>query len=180
MILHPWHEVAPADDLTKMPSMVNGIVEIPRGSKAKYEIDKPSGLIKLDRVLHSSMCYPANYGFIPQTLFDDGDPLDIMVLTEISLPSLTKVTARVIGMMRMVDSGDQDDKILAVAVNDMSVAHIQNLSDLPQHFFDEMRNFFDSYKKLEGKTVTVQDFPDKEAAYQTIQYALDLYRKKFA
>src|SRR5690606_1492072 len=124
-ISHPWHEVSPGDDV---PSSVNAIIEIPKGSKAKYEIDKKSGLIKLDRVLFSSVMYPANYGFIPKTYCDDKDPLDILVLCSVDVYPMSIIEAKVIGVMHMIDNGEQDDKIIAVAKNDMSVNYINDLS----------------------------------------------------
>lgn len=173
---HPWHDVSLG---TNPPSIMNGIVEIPKGSRAKYEIDKASGLIKLDRVLYGSMMYPAHYGIIPQTLFDDGDPLDILILTQVPLVPLTLVSTRIIGVMRMIDQGIPDDKILAVAETDPSVFHIHDVTDLPTHFLDELKNFFENYTKLEGKSVQVPAFLGKEAAYATIQHSVDLYDAAF-
>ena len=176
MIKHPWHEVQTGKN---QPEIVNAIIEIPKGSRAKYEIDKDSGLIKLDRVLYGSMMYPAHYGIIPQTLFDDGDPLDILVLTQVTLVPLTLVSAKVIGVMRMIDQGVPDDKILAVAEKDPSVSHINDIADLPQTFMDELQNFFENYTKLEGKKVKVPEFLDKKAAFATIEHSIDLYNKTF-
>src|SRR5882724_7634652 len=122
---HPWHQVSPGDNI---PEVVNAIIEIPKGSKAKYEIDKESGLLKLDRVLFSSVMYPANYGFIPQTYCDDKDPLDILILSQIDLVPLCIVEAKVIGVMQMLDQGQPDDKIIAVAAQDMSVAHLDDIT----------------------------------------------------
>ena len=173
---HPWHDVSFGKN---SPSVVNAIVEIPKGSRAKYEIDKESGLIKLDRVLYGSMMYPVHYGIIPRTLFDDGDPLDILVLTQVTLVPLTIVSARVIGVMRMIDQGVPDDKIIAVAATDPSVSDIKNINELPQHFLEELKNFFENYTKLEGKVVTVPAFLDTEAAYKTIEYSIKLYGEKF-
>jgi inorganic pyrophosphatase len=176
MIKHPWHEVSLGKN---PPEIVNAVVEIPKGSRAKYEIDKDSGLIKLDRVLYGSMMYPAHYGIIPQTLFDDGDPLDILVLTQVTLVPLTLVSAKVIGVMRMIDQGIPDDKILAVAEKDPSVAHINDIHDLPQTFIDELKNFFENYTKLEGKSVQVPEFLSKKAAFDTIAHSVGLYQKTF-
>jgi inorganic pyrophosphatase len=173
---HPWHGVSVGKNV---PSIVNGIVEIPKGSRAKYEIDKESGLIKLDRVLYGSMMYPTHYGIIPQTLFDDGDPLDILILTQVPLVPLTLVSCRIIGVMRMIDQGVPDDKILAVAEKDPSVLGIQNIEDLPALFLEELRNFFENYTKLEGKSVQVPAFLDKAAAYQTLEHSIKLYKEKF-
>ena len=139
-MFNPWHEVPTG---AHAPALVKGIIEIPKGSRAKYELDKETGMLKLDRVIFSAMYYPANYGFIPQTYCDDHDPLDILVLTQITLHPLCLVDAKPIGVMRMLDNGEADDKIIAVAVNDISVSHINNITDLPEHFLRELHNFFE-------------------------------------
>ncbi len=171
---NPWHSVSPGD---KIPEYVNGIIEIPQNTRAKYELDKDSGLLKLDRVIYSSMYYPANYGFIPQTYCDDKDPLDILVLSQITIVPMCMVSARVIGVMRMLDGGELDDKIIAVAENDMSVNHINDISELPVHFLKELKNFFEDYKKLENKTVEVEDFQDANTAMEILQQSLLDYKK---
>ncbi|QNR25406.1 inorganic diphosphatase [Croceimicrobium hydrocarbonivorans] len=171
---NPWHSVSPGD---KFPSYVNGIIEIPANTRAKYELDKDSGLLKMDRVLYSSMYYPANYGFIPQTYCDDKDPLDILVLSQITVVPMCMVSARVIGVMRMLDGGELDDKIIAVAENDMSVNHIHDISELPVHFLKELKNFFEDYKKLENKTVEVEDFQNAEIARKIVLQSLEDYKK---
>ena len=176
-IAHPWHEVSPGDDV---PSSVNAIIEIPKGSKAKYEIDKDSGLIKLDRVLFSSVMYPANYGFIPQTYCDDKDPLDILVLCSVDVYPMSIIEAKVIGVMHMIDNGEQDDKIIAVAKNDMSVNYINDLSELPPHTMKEIVRFFQDYKALERKNVTIEHLFGRSYAYKVIQESLDLYQKELA
>lgn len=175
-ILHPWHEVSPGDDV---PSSVNAIIEIPKGSKAKYEIDKESGLIKLDRVLFSSVMYPANYGFIPKTYCDDKDPLDILVLCSVDVYPMSIIEAKVIGVMHMIDNGEQDDKIIAVAKNDMSVNYINDLSELPPHTMKEIVRFFQDYKALERKNVTIERLFGRSYAYKVIQDGIDLYQKEF-
>ena len=176
MIKHPWHEV----NVGKMPpSVVNAIIEIPKGSRAKYEIDKDSGLIKLDRVLRGSMMYPLHYGIIPQTLFDDGDPLDIMVLMQVTVVPLTLVSCRVIGVMRMIDQGVEDDKILAVAEGDPSVSDIQDVADLSESLKLELKDFFENYTVLEGKKVEITGFLDRQKAADAIEYSLKLYQQKF-
>ena len=175
-VLHPWHGVSPGDHA---PRIVNAIIEIPKGERAKYEIDKASGLLRMDRVIHSSFHYPINYGFIPQTLGDDKDPLDILVLSGISVQALCIVEARVIGVMQMIDSGDADDKIIAVAHTDPSVNYINNIEELPDHFFNELRHFFEEYKKLEDKTVVVDQFQDKATALHIINDALKLYKDTY-
>jgi inorganic pyrophosphatase len=174
---HPWHSVSAGDD---SPKIVNGIIEIPQNTRAKYELDKDSGMLKMDRVLYSSMYYPANYGFIPQTYCDDKDPLDIVVLSQITVVPMCIVSAKVIGVMRMLDGGEADDKIIAVAENDMSVNHINDISELPAHFLKELKNFFEDYKKLENKTVEVEDFQNAEVAYQIVEQSILDYKKYIA
>lgn len=176
-VLHPWHGVHYGENA---PNKVNAIIEISQGSRCKYEIDKASGLLKLDRVIFSSFYYPINYGFIPQTYGGDKDPLDILVITSVAIQPLTLVEAKVIGVMQMIDSGDADDKIIAVAANDPSVNHLNNIEELPQHFFNEIRNFFEEYKKLENKKVIVEDFGNKEKALTIIQEAIDFYKVTFS
>ena len=133
----------------------------------------------LDRVLYSAVYYPANYGFIPQTYCDDGDPLDILVLSQIDLVPMCLVNAKVIGVMIMLDGGEADDKIIAVAENDRSVSHINDISELPEHFIREMRAFFEDYKKLEHKEVVVEDFQDREVAFEIVQKAIQDYNDSF-
>lgn len=176
MNANPWHDVSYGEDA---PNIVNGIIEIPKGSRAKYELDKDSGMIKLDRVLYSSVYYPANYGFIPRTYCDDHDPLDILVICQIDLIPMCLVEAKVIGVMRMIDGGEADDKIIAVAAGDPSVNHINDISELPQHFISEMRSFFEDYKKLEKKTVIVEEFQDNVVAKEIVQKAIQDYNHKF-
>lgn len=170
---NPWHKVKVG---SKQPDIVNGIIEIPRNTRAKYELDKDSGLLLMDRVIYSSMYYPANYGFIPQTYCDDNDPLDILVLSQITIVPMCIVSAKVIGAMRMLDGGEKDDKIIAVAENDMSVNHMNDIEELPEHFIRELRNFFEDYKKLENKTVEVEDFQNAETAKEIISKAIEDYR----
>lgn len=174
MVKHPWHETSIGDN---PPEFVNGLIEIPKGSRAKYEIDKDSGLIKLDRVIYASMYFPLNYGFIPQTLGDDGDPLDIVVLTQVSVVPLCLIPSRVIGVMRMVDRGQADDKIIAVAMQDASVNDFSEASHLPEHLIVELKHFFENYKTLENKKVVVDEFQSKEKAMEVILHCMDLYKK---
>ena len=175
-VLHPWHGVHYGENA---PRIVNAIIEIPQGSIAKYEIDKPSGLLKLDRVIYSSFYYPSNYGFIPQTYGDDKDPLDILVLSSISIQPLCLVEAKVIGVMQMIDGGDADDKIIAVAANDPGINYYNNIEELPKHFFSELRHFFEEYKALENKSVVVEEFGDKSTALQIVEDAIRLYKETF-
>ncbi len=173
---NPWHNVSPGE---KVPEIVNGIIEIPKGSRGKYELDKESGLLILDRVIYSSVYYPHNYGFIPQTYGDDNDPLDILVLSQIEVVPLCIVPAKVIGVMRMMDNNEADDKIIAVAERDMSVNHFNDINELPPHFIKEVKSFFEDYKKLEHKEVIVEDFQGRETALKIIEEGLAVYRKKF-
>ena len=174
---NPWHDVPYGENA---PKIVNGIIEIPKGSRAKYELDKETGMLKLDRVLFSSVYYPANYGFIPRTYCDDKDPLDILVISQIDIVPMCMVAAKVIGVMRMIDGGEADDKIIAVAQGDPSVSHIDDISHLPEHFISEMRNFFEDYKKLEHKTVVVEEFQNRELAEEIVRKAIADYSAKFA
>ena len=173
---NPWHDVSFGDS---SPKVVNGIIEIPKGNRAKYELDKESGMLKLDRVLFSSVYYPANYGFIPRTYCDDDDPLDILVISQIDIVPMCIVAAKGIGVMRMIDGGEADDKIIAVAEGDPSVSHINDISELPQHFISELQSFFEDYKKLENKTVKVEGFQNNELARQIVQRAIEDYSGKF-
>jgi len=173
---NPWHNVSYGE---ASPNEVTAIIEIPKGSRAKYELDKESGLIKLDRVLYSSVEYPANYGFIPQTYCDDNDPLDILVLSQINIVPMCIVSAKVIGVMRMIDGGEIDDKIIAVAANDVSVNYISEIANLSPNFSNEIKHFFEEYKRLENKTVEVIEFQDSATAKKIIQEAIDCYKEKF-
>lgn len=171
---NPWHKV---DIGAGAPDIVNGIIEIPKNTRAKYELDKATGLLRMDRVIYSSMYYPANYGFIPQTYCDDKDPLDIVVLSQIIIVPMCIVSAKVIGVMRMLDGGELDDKIIAVAEHDMSVSHIDDITELPIHFIRELRNFFEDYKKLENKTTAVEEFQNAATAKDIIRQSIVDYQK---
>lgn len=174
-VLHPWH----IDIGDHAPEIVTAVIEIPKGSSMKYELDKKSGLLKLDRVIYSSMHYPMNYGLIPQTYFDDGDPLDILVMCSFDIVPLCILEARVIGVMRMQDENGVDDKILSVAAHDPAFSHIQDITDIPQHQTDELKNFFECYKILEKKKVEVGDMFGKEQAQECIKRSIELYNRKF-
>lgn len=175
-VKHPWHG---AHYGSKAPATVNAMIEIPQGSRSKYEVDKETGLLKLDRVIYSSFQYPINYGFIPQTLGQDGDPLDILVLCSQSIQTLCLVEASVIGNMQMIDNGQMDDKIIAVAAKDPSVNHINRMEDLPQHFLLELKNFFEQYKVLENKKVEIDNFQDQLIAGLVITAAINRYRDTY-
>jgi inorganic pyrophosphatase len=154
-VLHPWHGATFGEEA---PKIVNALIEIPQGSKSKYEIDKKTGLLKLDRIIYSSFHYPVNYGFIPQTLGKDGDPLDILVMCSEPIQPLCLVEALVIGNMQMIDSDMIDDKIIAVAVNDPTVNYIKSLDEVLPHIFKVLKNYFEQYKVLEQKKVEINDF----------------------
>ncbi len=171
--MHPWHDIPV--DLADIETHLPVIIEIPSGSKNKYELDKATGILKLDRVLYSSVHYPANYGFIPRSYCDDGDPLDVLVLGQEPVHPLTMVFARPIGVMHMRDQGRADDKILAVNANDPSVSHIHELAEAPPHTMLEIHRFFLDYKVLEEKEVVVDPFKGRETALAVIRQALKDY-----
>jgi inorganic pyrophosphatase len=171
-MLHPWHDVTPGEHL---PQEFNAIVEIPMGSSVKYELDKRTGLLRLDRMLYSAVYYPANYGFIPQTYAEDDDPLDVLVLCQEPLAPMTLVTARAIGVMTMIDSGKRDHKILAVAVGDPEFNSFVEAKELPPHRLMMLRRFFQDYKMLEGKSVAVDEIQAAELALPIVEDALQRY-----
>jgi inorganic pyrophosphatase len=173
--MHPWHDLYVDDHLIATEFPV--VIEVPKGSRCKYELDKDSGLMKLDRVLYSAVYYPANYGFIPRTFCDDGDPLDALVLSQESVFPNTVLEARAIGVMRMRDEKGIDDKIIAVSVKDPAVVDYTSHAQLPPHTLREIRRFFEDYKILEQKQVVVEDFMGAEDAVRILEEALDLYRK---
>lgn len=173
--MHAWHSV----DIGKnYPKEINTIIEVPMGSKIKYELDKASGLIIVDRILFSSVHYPANYGFIPQTYGDDHDPLDILVIGQVPVEPLSIMRAKPIGLMKMVDSGEADDKIIAVHADDPEYNHYDSVEELPPHRLAEIKRFFEDYKVLEKKTVEVERFLGKEEAYAALEYAIKSYNEK--
>jgi len=169
---HPWHDVTPG---LALPYEFMALIEIPGGSSVKYELDKTTGLLKVDRMLYSAVHYPANYGFIPQTLAEDDDPLDVLVLCQESVAPLTLVRSRAIGLMTMIDSGKKDHKILAVAMDDPEFNGFREAGELPMHRLAMLRRFFQDYKTLEGKTVEVDQFQPAAAAVPVIEGALDRY-----
>jgi inorganic pyrophosphatase len=170
--MHPVHDIELPADLTEF---VPSLIEIPRGSRLKYEVDKPTGLLRLDRALYSAVHYPANYGFIPRTHADDGDPLDILVLMQEPVEPLTIVRARPLGGLRMVDDKGGDDKIVAVCIDDPAVAHYTQITELPPHIMRELDRFFRDYKQLEGKLSEVGEMYDKAEAFAVIQRSRDAY-----
>ena len=174
-MIHPWHDVTPGEHL---PHEFNALVEIPMGSSVKYELDKKTGLLRVDRVLYSAVYYPANYGFIPQTYAEDDDPLDVLVLCQEAVAPLTLVTARTIGLMTMIDSGKHDHKILAVAVGDPEFNSFREAEELPPHRLTMLRRFFQDYTQLEGKVVEVDEIQPAKAAFPIIEDALTRYSRQ--
>ena len=173
--MHPWHDVYIDEKLLEHALPV--IIEVPKGSKNKYELDKETGLLRLDRVLYSAVHYPADYGFVPRSYCDDGDPLDALVLGQIPVHPLTIVEARTIGVMRMRDDKGMDDKILAVSARDPAFEEVRELADIPQHTLREVQRFFQDYKTLENKEVVVDDFLGKDEALRVLEESLSMYRK---
>ena len=173
--MHPWHDSYVDDAIIADAFPV--VIEIPKGSKNKYELDKETGLLRLDRVLYSSVHYPADYGFIPRTFCDDGDPLDALVLGQEPVYPLTIVEARAVGVMRMRDEKGIDDKIVAVSVHDPAFADYTDKDQLPAHVLRQVRRFFEDYKALEHKQVIVEDMLGPAEALRIIREALELYRR---
>jgi inorganic pyrophosphatase len=171
---HPWHDIVVDEPIEEG---FLAFIEIPKGSKLKYELDKDTGLLKVDRVLFSAVHYPANYGFIPRTYCDDGDPLDILVLCQEPVAPMCIMRARAIGMMQMRDDKGLDDKVIAIHLDDPAFAQYTHIRELPQHTLHELRRFFLDYKTLENKTVTVEDFLGPFEANKTIREAITGYAK---
>src|SRR6476469_6530804 len=170
--MHAWHDVTPGQEL---PGVFTAVIEIPMGSSVKYELDKETGMLRLDRILYSAVYYPANYGFIPQTYAEDDDPLDVLVLCQEPVAPLTLVNARAIGLMTMVDAGKKDHKILAVACDDPEYNGFREADELPAHRLNMLRRFFQDYKTLEGKAVEVDVFQPAAATFPIIEAALARY-----
>lgn len=170
--MHPWHDVTPGEGL---PGEFSAVIEIPLGSSVKYELDKLTGLIKVDRILYSAVYYPANYGFIPQTLAEDDDPLDVMVLCQESVMPLTIMKARVTGLMTMIGAGKKDHKIIAVSTSDPEFSTYHEAAEMPQHRLLMVRRFFQDYKILEHKEVEVEEIQPATAALPVIKDALRRY-----
>jgi len=174
-MIHPWHDVSPGNHL---PQQFQSVIEIPFGSSVKYELDKQSGLIRLDRVLYSAVYYPANYGFIPQTLAEDDDPLDVLVLCQEAVVPLTIIHAHAVGLMTMIDQGKKDHKIIAVATEDPEFDSYQEAREMPRHRLVMLRRFFQDYKQLEGKVVEVEEIAPAAAALPIIEDALRRYSER--
>ncbi|CAK9214206.1 unnamed protein product [Sphagnum troendelagicum] len=169
---HPWHDLEIGPDA---PAVFNCVIEIGKGSKVKYELDKKSGLIKVNRVLYSSVVYPHNYGFIPRTLCEDSDPLDVLVIMQEPVLPGCFLRARAIGLMPMIDQGEKDDKIIAVCADDPEYRHYEDIKELPPHRLAEIRRFFEDYKKNENKEVAVDDFLGAASAVKAIDHSMDVY-----
>lgn len=174
--MNPWHDIALGD---KLPEQVPAVVEVPRGSRNKYELDKDTGLLRVDRVLFSAVHYPANYGFIPRTFCEDDDPLDILILGQEAVYPLTILAARPVGLLKMTDQGKADDKIIAVHVNDPDYAGYSTLDELAPHRMEEIQRFFEDYKKLEFKEVSTDEFLGPEEARKAVEDAVQLYQRTF-
>lgn len=174
-MIHAWHDITPGE---LIPQEFNSVIEIPFGSSVKYELDKQSGLIKLDRVLYSAVYYPANYGFIPQTLAEDDDPLDVLVFCQEPVVPLTIIHARTVGLMTMLDSGKKDHKIIAVATKDPEFNSYREAAEMPEHRMTMLRRFFQDYKLLEGKKVEVDEIQPTEKAFPVIEDALHRYSQQ--
>ncbi len=169
-----WHDVEPGNQ-----DEMNTIIEINRGSKNKYEIDKKTGLIALDRVYHTSQDCPFDYGFVPQTYYDDGDALDVIVLTTYPLNPGILVRVRPVALLKMIDSGDQDDKVIAVPIDDPRWANVQSLKDINAHTLKEIEHYFSTYKVIQKKEVVVSGFEDKQEAQVAFQRSIEMYKKEF-
>ena len=170
-----WHDIAP-ERIKKEDFMC--YIEIQKGSKSKYELDKETGVLRLDRVLYTSTVYPASYGFIPRTLADDGDPLDVLVLCSEPILPATLVQCYPIGVINMIDDGKMDEKIIAIPFREPTYNIYSDISQLPRHIFDEIRHFFQVYKVLEHKTTSVRELMDRESAVQIVQKCIDNYDRE--
>lgn len=174
---HPWHDVPVGPDA---PDVFQAIIEIPQGGKVKYELDKATGMLRVDRMLYSSVVYPANYGFIPQSYGDDRDPLDVLVLAQEPVDPLCILRARPIGMMSMLDEEQEDAKIICIHLDDPAFSDYWHIKDLPEHRLRELKRFFQDYKKLENKDVRVQDFFGPDRAKKAVQESFERYAREIA
>ena len=175
--MHPWHDV----ELPRyVEDSIPAVIEIPTGTKVKYELDKASGLLMVDRVLFSSVHYPANYGFVPRTYCDDGDPLDILVYCQEAIQPLSIMRAKIIGVMKMRDDKGEDDKLIAVHADDPEYADYADVSEMPQHRMRELKRFFEDYKGLENKKVLVSEPQGRSEGLQALRDAMKLYQREKA
>lgn len=175
-MLHPWHDLP--NNPEEASEHFSVVIEIPKGSKVKYELDKPTGLLRVDRILYSSVHYPANYGFLPRTYCNDGDPLDVLVLGNEPVWPLSIMEARAIGVMEMADEGAEDHKIIAVHVTDPAMNDYTDIEQLPNHTYREIQRFFEEYKVLENKQVVVEAVQGRARALEILQDAFALYRRE--
>ena len=174
---NPWHDIPIGDDA---PDEFKVVIEVPKGSKVKYELDEDTGFLEVDRILHASFMYPTNYGFLPQTLADDDDPLDAIVLMQEPVQSLSTMEVRPIGMLHMVDEGERDENIICVHLEDPIYNVYTHINEFPDHLWNEIQQFFSEYKALEGKEVEVGDVVGPEEAKEYIQHAMELYKQNVA
>ena len=177
IMAHAWHDVTVGDDV---PDVFNAVIEIPQGGKVKYELDKETGMLRVDRMLYSSVVYPANYGFIPRSYAADGDPLDVLVLAQEAVDPLCILRARPIGMMSMLDDEQEDAKVICILMDDPAFNDYWHIKELPDHRLRELRRFFKDYKALEDKTVRVQDFFGPDRAKNVVQGAIENYQEIIA
>ncbi len=171
-----WHNIRPSK---VKPDNFSAVIEISKGGKQKYELDNDTGFLRLDRILYTSTHYPANYGFIPRTIADDNDPLDVLVLCSEPIHPMTIVDCYPIGMIAMTDRDERDDKILAIPFKDPQMNIYKDISEIPQHQFDEIAHFFSVYKQLENKMTSVEEILDHKAAMEVIAVCIDRYIKKY-
>ena len=174
--IHPWHDISVGD---KAPKIVNMIIEIPKGSRVKYELDKKTGMLRMDRYMYSAVHYPGDYGFIPQTLWEDNDPMDVMIITNEPTYPLTICEVKVIGVIRMIDEDEEDDKIIAVHAGDPRYSEWTSIKDVPQHFLKELEHFLETYKDLQGKKVKVYRTLGPTEAFKDIKKARQMYDKRY-
>lgn len=176
MSMNIWHDIKPS---RIKPEDFEVVIEITKGSKKKYELDKETGMLKLDRILYTSTHYPANYGFIPRTYGDDGDPLDALVICSEDIAPMTLVRCYPIGVITMLDGGKNDEKILAIPFSDPNFNIVKEVFELPKHMFEEIKHFFTVYKHLEGKETVVDEVRNRAAAVEVIQDAIQNYIRTF-
>lgn len=174
--VHPWHDISPGE---KSPDVVTAFIEVPKGSQVKYELDKETGFIKLDRVLYSAVHYPGDYGFIPQTLSEDGDPTDILIISNFPVVPRTIMRARPIGVLEMIDGDERDEKIIAVPEDDPRFDKRKDISDFSEHIILEIKHFFETYKELQGKKVEIRSIKGYWDAREEIKNGIKLYKDTY-